>query len=196
MRLTHITIALALIPALAQAQIGNPAFMAPDTRFDRPGVPAPDQPNNTDKLFSQLLTEGGLAEVNLGELATDKAQSTAVQEFARMMINDHSEANDNLARIARGIDVELPEELNAEHMNTRARIAALDGTAFDIEYMHSQVADHQKATQLLIWEIGSGQDAELQQFAASTLPGVMEHLRMARSILEGLIQGQAAVTAR
>jgi putative membrane protein len=34
----------------------------------------------------------------------------------------------------------------------------------------------------LIWEIGSGQDAEIQRFAASTLPTVLGHLEIARDL--------------
>ncbi|WP_292392878.1 hypothetical protein [Mesorhizobium sp.] len=36
--------------------------------------------------------------------------------------------------------------------------------------------------QLLEWEIGSGQDTDLQHFGSDTLPTVLEHLRMARDI--------------
>lgn len=192
MRNTAFAIALATLPMLAHAQIGNPAFMAPDTRFDRAGVPAPNQVNNTDKLFAQLLTEGGLAEIQLGELAGDKALGSAVSDYARMMRDDHSAANRNLATLAGRRDVVLPKDLNPEHQATRARLQGLDGAVFDLEYMRSQVADHQKATQLLIWEIGSGQDAELQQFAARTLPVVLEHLRMARALADQLAQEQLA----
>ncbi|RWM85344.1 MAG: DUF4142 domain-containing protein, partial [Mesorhizobium sp.] len=42
--------------------------------------------------------------------------------------------------------------------------------------------DHQKTVQLLEWEIGSGQDADLQHFASETLPTVLEHLKLARDI--------------
>jgi putative membrane protein len=36
--------------------------------------------------------------------------------------------------------------------------------------------------QLLTWEIGSGQDAEIQRFAAAIMPTVVRHLEMARDL--------------
>jgi putative membrane protein len=194
MRATTVVIAFTLAPIVANAQIGNPAFMAPDTQFDRPGVPAPNQPNTTDKIFAQLVSEGGMAEVELGRLVVDKAQTSAVGDFARMMIDDHSMANDKLAATARRAGVPLMEELSPEHQGKRAQLETLDGSAFELEYMRSQVVDHQKTTQLLIWEIGSGQDANLQQFAKETLPTVLEHLKMARAIVDELVSTQVAAT--
>lgn len=192
MRAATLAIAFTLLPIMANAQIGNPGFMAPDTEFDARGVPAPNQPNTTDKLFAQLVTEGGMAEVNLGELAANSAGTTAVGDFARRMIADHSSAGDKLATIAQNSNIPLPDELNAEHVAKRAQLESLDGAAFDLEYMRSQVVDHQKATQLLIWEIANGQDGELQRFASETLPAVLEHLRLARTMVDDLSRNQLA----
>src|SRR4051794_24801466 len=57
----------------------------------------------------------------------------------------------------------------------------LEGDAFDISYIRSQVVDHQKTAQLLEWEIGFGEDADVQRFASATLP-VLEHLQAARDL--------------
>ena len=47
--------------------------------------------------------------------------------------------------------------------------------------------DHQKAVQLLEYEIGSGQDVELKSFAAEILPIVLQHLRTAQDLQAELI---------
>lgn len=54
------TVAVVLAGSSALGQIGNPAGMGVDTRMARPGVPAPHQTNNQDRLFAQLATAGGL----------------------------------------------------------------------------------------------------------------------------------------
>jgi putative membrane protein len=66
-------------------------------------------------------------------------------------------------------------------------LSALRGTEFDLKYIDAQIKDHQKAVQLLVHEIGSGQHAGVRQLAANTLPGVLEHLEMARALHDQLI---------
>jgi putative membrane protein len=62
------TAAIVLAGFSALAQIGNPAGMGVDTKMARPGIPAPHQTNNQDRLFAQLAASGGLAEIELGRL--------------------------------------------------------------------------------------------------------------------------------
>lgn len=186
MRAAALAIAVAALPPAGLAQIGNPGFFAPDTRFDAPGQPAPNQPNANDVLFAQLVAEGGRAEVAFAELAAEKADADAVGDFASRMIDDHSAANDRLAGLAEDSGIPLPEGLNPDHEAMLAELEGLEGRDFDLAYMRGQVVDHQKATQLLIWEINAGQEGELQRFASDTLPTILEHLRLAQEIVADL----------
>lgn len=195
MRAAALALAFAALPALGFAQIGNPGFMAPDTRFDARGLPEPHQPNANDILFAQLVAEGGMAEVALAELAAERAGAGAVGEFARRMIEDHSAANDRLAGLAEASGIPLPDGLNPEHQAMRDRLEGMEGAGFDLAYMRGQVVDHQKTTQLLIWEISDGQDGELQRFAAAMLPTILDHLRQAREIVADLSHDRVAEAA-
>ena len=195
MRAAALALAFAMLPGLALAQFGNPGFMAPDTRFEAPGVPAPDQRNTADTLFAQLASEGGQAEVTFGELAAGKAQAESVSEFASRMVEDHSAANEELAALAGETDIPLPDELNAEHQALLERLQLLEGAEFDLAYMRGQIVDHQKTVQLLIWEIDSGQNADLKQFASDALPTILDHLRTARGIVADLSRERLAEAA-
>jgi putative membrane protein len=64
----------------------------------------------------------------------------------------------------------------------RDRLQALNGPEFDLAYLEGQVIEHQKAAQLLEYEIGSGQHVALKNFATETLPVVLEHLRSAQDL--------------
>ena len=78
--------------------------------------------------------------------------------------------------------------VNAEHKAMRARLVeSPPGAEFDLAYVRGQVVDHQKAVQLLEYEIGSGQDVELKSFAAEILPIVLQHLRTAQDLQVELI---------
>jgi putative membrane protein len=163
-----------LLAAPAWAQSGNPAFMAL-------GV-GPHQPNSADRVFVHAAVIGGMAEVEFGKLAQEKAASDAVKDFARRMVEDHGAANDRLIALAKEDSIAVPEELDDEHKAMRDRLEAVSGAEFDLAYIEGQVADHQKTAQLLEYEIGSGQDLELKSFASEILPIVLDHLESAQDI--------------
>ncbi|MBY5371532.1 DUF4142 domain-containing protein [Rhizobium sp. WSM1274] len=182
------TVAVVLAGSSALGQIGNPAGMGVDTRMARPGVPAPHQTNNQDRLFAQLATAGGLAEVELGNLAGGKAKADAVKQFADMMVSDHSDANRKLKELADAAKIPLSDQLDPEHALLRERLQTLEADAFDAAYIKAQIVDHQKTAQLLAWEISMGEDGDLQRLASSLLPVVLDHLRRAQEI-HGLLTG-------
>jgi putative membrane protein len=174
--------AAVLIGGIAAAQMGNPAAVAPGTPQAAPGTPAPQETNNTDRLFARLAATGGKAEVDLGQLAAQKATATSVKQFAQMMVEDHTKANAKLAELAKAASIALPAGLDPDHQAAREKLENLTGAAFDAAYILAEIEDHQKTVQLLQWEIGSGQDASLQKFAAETLPTVLRHLRHAELV--------------
>ena len=196
-RLLAITPVLAvLLMAPAWAQIGNPAGMAPGTPQSAPGVPAPHQPNQQDRLFVQEAAIGGMAEVEFGKMAEQKGQSSAIKDFGRRMVQEHTKANDRLAALAKAANIPLPGDLDPDHRTMRAELEKLSGAQFDWAYIQGQVQDHQRTAHLLEWEIGSGQDAELQKFASETLPVVFQHLQMAQSIAAQLTGGPPQAAAQ
>jgi putative membrane protein len=160
----------------------NPAFANPDTPGLLAGKPRADVPNTTDTVFLKQLAIGSRAEVELGRLAQERSSHAGIDDFGQHMVKDHSAANGKLASVARAAKVELPETLDAEHEAVRGELAALRGEAFDLRYLESQIKDHQKAAQLLIYEIGQGQHAGTRLFASETLPAVMAHLEKARAL--------------
>ena len=173
---------LAAAPALAETGTGNPAAMAPGTPQSAPGMPAPNQPNQNDRLFVYEATIGGKAEVEFGQLAEQKGRSQAVKDFGRQMVTDHGKANQQLMQLAQAANIPQPGQLDEEHKAMRAQLEKLGGAEFDLAYIRGQVGDHQKTAQLFEWEIGSGQDPQLKAFASEILPVVLRHLQMAENI--------------
>jgi putative membrane protein len=184
------SIALALVAPAAFGQStnpaspapGNPGGMPPGTRQSIPGVPAPHQTNQADRAFVHAATVGGLAEVELGRLAAQKASNRTVKEFAERMVRDHGAANDRLSTLVKADKSAPSDKLDEEHQAMRARLEQSSGAQFDNAYMQGQVTEHQKTAQLLEYEIGSGGNAELKEFASDLLPTVLAHLRMAQAI--------------
>jgi putative membrane protein len=172
--LTTASIVAVLVAAPAFAQPGNPAFMVLGL--------GPDKPNPSDRVFVHAAAMGGMAEVELGRLAEQQGQSEAVKNFARRMVEDHGKANERLTGLAEEDGIALPAGLHPKQQAERDLLAAASGELFDLMYVRGQVADHQKTVQLLEYEIGAGQDADLKSFAEETLPIVLQHLEMAKAI--------------
>jgi putative membrane protein len=166
----------------ASAAAANPTFANPDTPGLMVGKPAPDVVNTVDIVFLQQLSLGGRAEVELGKLAGSRGEAGDVDAFGKHMVHDHGDANAKLTSLARAARVELPAELDAEHVAAKGELEKLSGKAFDIRYAEGQIKDHQKAVQLLAHEIAAGQHVGVRQFAADTLPTVMEHLEKAKML--------------
>jgi putative membrane protein len=175
---------LALFAATAASaeSDGNAAGMSPSIRQAAPGVPAPHELNTSDRVFMRAAATGGLAEVDFGELAGRVAQTTLVKGFARRMVTDHDKTNQKLSELAAADQFPLPSKLDEEHRLVRENLQKLTGDRFERAYMDSQLQDHRRTAQLLAYEVGSGENAELKAFAEQSLPVVLEHLQMAQDI--------------
>lgn len=171
--------------------LGNPGGMAPDTPRMETGNPPKDHTNTQDKLFVRQAAIGNRAEAELGKLAQQKGASQAVRDFGEQMQKDHGKSGQALMRAGKNADASVPKELDPKHVRVREELNKASGKDFDIAYLASQVEDHQKTANLLLWEITAGQSADLTKYAADTLPDVMAHLEIAKQQHAALTSGLA-----
>jgi len=130
---------------------------------------------------------GGMAEVELGQLASEKAQSDQVKQFAQRMVTDHGKANDELKSLAQSKNIALPTDPGAKHKATKDRLSKLSGAQFDRAYMQEMVNDHRKDVSDFEKESKSGKDPEVKAWAAKTLPTLQEHYQMAQAASRGAV---------
>jgi putative membrane protein len=133
-----------------------------------------------DIEFILDAAKGGMAEVELGKLAAQRAQNEEVKKFAQRMVDDHSKANDELKQIAQSKSIKLPEELDAKDKSLMQRLEKLNGPAFDRAYMTAMQNDHVKDVNEFKREANAGRDSQVKSFASSTLPTLEEHLQQAK----------------
>lgn len=136
-----------------------------------------------DKTFVDKAAAGGMMEVQASQLATTKASDPQVKSFAEMMIQDHTAANNELKQIAQQKGVEVPATLPSKEQKELDKLAKKSGADFDRSYIAEVgLKDHHKAIQLFEKESKSGKDADLQTFAAKTLPTLQKHLQAAEQL--------------
>ena len=141
--------------------------------------PAPAKAMN-DSTFVTKAAKGGMAEVELGKLATEKAASDQVKQFGQRMVDDHSKANDELKGIAQQKNMTLPTEIDAKDKALRMRLSKLSGAAFDRAYMQAMLRDHKTDVNEFRMESKSGMDTDIKAFATKTLPTLEDHLKLAQ----------------
>jgi putative membrane protein len=138
-------------------------------------------PTMGDEQFARQAAAGGMAELQLSQLAMQRAQSLEVKQFARKMVEDHTKANMELKQIADKQNLPLPRKLDAKQQATYDKLAQLSGADFDREYMKAMTADHGAIVTKFTNESRYGQDAELKSFAMKTLPMLEKHEKMAHT---------------
>jgi len=135
-----------------------------------------------EKEFLANAGRGGMLEVQLGNLATQKASSTDVKQFGERMATDHSHLGQKLQQLASNLNVTLPQDLKPEQQAVVSRLEKLSGKAFDREYMKQMVNDHVKDISEFERAGSQATNVDIKQFVSEALPTLREHLKLAREI--------------
>jgi putative membrane protein len=129
-----------------------------------------------DKAFVTKAAQGGMAEVNLGKLAAEKASRPDVKEFGNMMVEDHTKANEQLKSVADQKSLPIPPDVGPKNQALYDRLSKLSGPAFDKAYVKAMVKDHREDVGEFKKEANSGKDPDIKNFASQTLPVLEKHL--------------------
>ncbi len=132
--------------------------------------------------FVMKAASGGLMEVSLAKMAQQKAKSPRVKNFAKMLLQDHTKANNELKGIASSKSITVPSEMMAEHKSHVDEMNKMSGADFEKQYMSMMVTDHQKDISDYQNASQNMSDAEIKSFATKTLPVLQKHLDSAQAI--------------
>ena len=151
------------------------ADMMANSEADADGAFAEAPPSAQE--FVQRAAMSDLYELAAARVAMERAEATSIREFAQMMITDHTSSSRALkdAVAASGQTLAMPDKLDAEHQAQVDILRSLNGADFDREYISQQTAAHRKALALLKAYASAGDNAELRQFAQSTIPAIQKH---------------------
>jgi putative membrane protein len=138
--------------------------------------------SSNDSKFLQDAIRGNAAEVQMGELAKQRAESKAVRDYGQMLIDDHSKANEKATKIAAQSNITAAAEPSAKQQQEHAAMAKLSGTEFDTTFMSHMVQGHQQALAEYTAQAQSGDSSKVTDYAKDTLPTLKEHLSKAQSI--------------
>jgi putative membrane protein len=179
--------ALLWMPAvlLAQSPGGMPMGNVPDRRppvQDNGSTMQAGETKVDDKRFVRDAVFGGLIEVELGKLATDKGSTDAVRQFGQHVVEVQTKTNEQLKDVAAKAGYSVPESLDTKHHGRVDKLAKLSGPEFDKAYIKDQVKENESNVRAFQDESQGGSNPVVKTFAADTLPTLQAQLARAKDL--------------
>lgn len=171
----------AAAPALAQDPVAAGAMSAAD-------VGAQPMTGTSAANYVAWAADSDMYEIQSSELALQKAQSDAVKQFARAMIQDHKMTTATLMAALPHTDPRVPappKQLSAANQAKIDQLRRASGAAFDSLYLQQQMQAHQQAWALHRGYALDGQDVALRQVATSAVPIIEKHLQHLKNMPQG-----------
>ena len=125
---------------------------------------------------------GNVAEVKLGQLAAERAQSQQVREYGDMLKKDHTKSLQKASSLASEIGVPASSELTAQQQKQFEALQKLSGDEFDTTFLSQMVSEHQTDIAKFSTQAQSGSDPAVMAYAKETLPTLQAHLERAQAI--------------
>ena len=134
------------------------------------------------KDFVAEAATGGMMEVELGNLAQQKAKSQQVKDFGKMMVDDHTSVNNNLKDIASKKNIDVPAAVTDGQKKDIDKLSKKSGADFDKAYVNMMVEDHKKDIGAFKKASGDVGDNDIKNFITTTLPTLQKHLDSIQSV--------------
>jgi len=136
--------------------------------------------------FMAEAFSGNMVEVQLGQIAQEKAQSQDVKDFGMRMVKDYGSANDELKRIARGMNARFSTTLKPKHKEILDKLSRISSAEFDKQYMRQMVRDHAEDMSAFSKAVQEVKDPDLNGWTKKTLEVIEQHFQQAKTIAKKL----------
>lgn len=149
------------------------------------GIPAATDTTAANSHAAQFLTDviqTNNAEIKFGQAAQDMGSTQDVKDFGKMLVDDHTKANDQAKQLAMALNVPVPEGTTPEADSELKMATGMSGAGFDKDFLADMVKGHQKAIDTFQQEADSSDPAQVTDFAKQTLPTLKKHLQTAQSL--------------
>jgi putative membrane protein len=184
-RWTHVTLTFAAVASLAAcAGDADPYDSdATDSAIEAPDAATTTMNTTVDEGFVENIMTSSTKEIEVSQLAQQKAANPQVKAFAQELVKDHQEASQTLRQVATKQNVQVTPETETIE-DAREELTGLSGEEFDRAYIDMMVEDHQAAVSTVEDKATDNANPEVQQWATRTLPTLREHLDRARQLQE------------
>jgi putative membrane protein len=158
----------------------NPSATSTDTgAAEAPGTSAA---NDHAGQFLTDVIQTNNAEIKFGQAAQDMGSTQGVKDFGKMLVDDHTKANDQAKQLAMALNVPVPDGTTPQADSELKMATDMSGKGFDKDFLADMVKGHQQAIDKFQQEADSSDPAQVTDFAKQTLPTLKKHLQTAQSL--------------
>jgi putative membrane protein len=142
----------------------------------------------SDPQIAGIVVTANQIDIDAGKLAKSRSQTKEVQDFAQLMITDHTAVNKQASALAKKLGVK-PEDSDTSRSLKKAaadaakKLKGLKGAAFDKAYVDNEVAYHQQVLDAIDKVlIPSARNDELKGLITKVRPAIAAHLEHAKHL--------------
>jgi putative membrane protein len=135
--------------------------------------------SNADKQFMITAAKTDMTEAHEGQMAENQASRTEVKDFAKTLVQDHTESYAHLTELASKTGVSIPKGINTGKDRTIQELVHLKGASFDRAFERDEIASHRRALQIFKREAAQAQDPDVKAYATGKIPILEKHLHLA-----------------
>ncbi|HVZ00741.1 MAG TPA: DUF4142 domain-containing protein [Dongiaceae bacterium] len=170
------TTSTVLVPAGASRTTGGTTVLVPATQVPASVVVA------SDIDFMNSAAQFNATEIQLSQIAYQRAQSPEVRNFAADTIAAHRRMAGELDGMLRNRSVAVPFSPSPAGNTAVGRLAGLTGWDVDRYYLDQVIADHQAASALYGAESGQAVDVTVRSTAGGDAVTIRERLSRATAL--------------
>jgi putative membrane protein len=158
-------------PANGLPAAGQPTAPAEMTKDDTP-----------DAVILKELHAANLAEIQEGTLAQQQAAADKVKKYGRMLIKDHTAADQLVAKEAVRLGISLTDTLPPSASDDVAALKAASGAAFDKSFCDAEASGHAKVIADVQAAQKGGVDKGVKKLLGKLLPTLKKHEKEAQRL--------------
>lgn len=132
--------------------------------------------------FAQEAASGGMMEVQVGNLAQKNSKTKAIQDYGKMLVDDHTSLNNDLKDIASKKNINLPTTVTSDQQDKIDKLSKETGSDFDKDFIKMAVDDHQNDIDNFKKAGDNITDPDIKDFIVKALPTLQKHLDEAKDI--------------
>lgn len=137
--------------------------------------------SRTDKDFMTSAARMDMIEAHEGQMAESQATRAEVKDFAKGLVQDHSQSYGQLTNLSAKMGVAIPKGINSGKDRTIGQLVSLKGNRFDRQFASDEVVAAQHEIAVFKREAQHGQDPAVKTYAKQMIPILENDLKRAEA---------------